>query len=414
VHTASAERSHTFAKWLENAGIPARVIDELMGHPGGRHLEQGSRMGRVYRETSYASDVHGSVSQLLDDAGNVTASYGYSAYGRSDAPPSDTESLTSGDPDPQALLNPYRYASRRIDSGTVPSTSPAVASGAGGYDMGARRYGPDLAALLQQDQFSAAARSRLGLRIGAAIFRDFVRPSPLPAARIPPERRLSLPLQRRQVLLAGAKVVPYAAEGKEWHVLGCGHGATPRSWPDRRRQRYARMRWTVHWLCSIRAMKPEDTANLIAAFALGISVLSAGVAYVAIRSSRKTAKEQTALQARFTAIEEERRGEEIEARRHARVTLGILQPQIGKGDLVLTNEGPAGAWAVTFGVSSAVEGKQPPPVFGRDRLPVDLRPGQSMHFDMAVAMGDAELINAQVRWIDDAGAQEATYTLRTL
>ncbi len=161
-------------------------------------------------------------------------------------------------------------------------------------------------------------------------------------------------------------------------------------------------------------MKPEDTANLIAAFALGISVLSAGVAYVAIRSSRKTAKEQTALQARFTAIEEERRGEEIEARRHARVTLGILQPQIGKGDLVLTNEGPAGAWAVTFGVSSAVEGKQPPPVFGRDRLPVDLRPGQSMHFDMAVAMGDAELINAQVRWIDDAGAQEATYTLRTL
>jgi len=37
-----------------------------------------------------------------------------------------------------------------------------------------------------------------------------------------------------------------------------------------------------------------------------------------------------------------------------------------------------------------------------------------MHFDMAVAMGDAELINAQVRWIDDAGAQEATYTLRTL
>src|SRR6266571_2809763 len=77
---------------------------------------------------------------------------------------------------------------------------------------------------------SAAARSRLGLRIGAAMFRDFVRPSPLPAARIPPERRLSLPLQRRQVLLAGAKVVPCAAEGEEWHGrLGCGHGAAPRS-----------------------------------------------------------------------------------------------------------------------------------------------------------------------------------------
>jgi hypothetical protein len=118
-----------------------------------------------------------------------------------------------------------------------------------------------------------------------------------PRARIPPERRLSLPLQRRQVLLAGAKVVPHAAEGKEWHGLGCGHGAAPRSWPDRRQQRYARMRWTVHRLCRIRAMKPPDTANLIAGIGIGISVLSAGTAVVAIRSSRKTAREQTALQA---------------------------------------------------------------------------------------------------------------------
>jgi integrase len=27
---------HTFSTWLEHAGIPARVIDELMGHAGGR------------------------------------------------------------------------------------------------------------------------------------------------------------------------------------------------------------------------------------------------------------------------------------------------------------------------------------------------------------------------------------------
>ncbi len=113
---------------------------------------------------SYASDVHGSVSQLLDDAGNVTASYGYTAFGGSDAPSSDTESLTSGDPDPQTPLNPYRYASRRIDSGTVPSTTPAVASGAAGYDMGARRYGPDLGAFLQQDQYNGALAD-LGLAL---------------------------------------------------------------------------------------------------------------------------------------------------------------------------------------------------------------------------------------------------------
>jgi len=43
---------HTFATWLEDAAIPSRVIDEVMGHAGGRHLEQGSRMGRVYRETT--------------------------------------------------------------------------------------------------------------------------------------------------------------------------------------------------------------------------------------------------------------------------------------------------------------------------------------------------------------------------
>jgi integrase len=43
---------HTFATWLEDAAIPSRVIDEVMGHASGRHPDQGSRMGRVYRETT--------------------------------------------------------------------------------------------------------------------------------------------------------------------------------------------------------------------------------------------------------------------------------------------------------------------------------------------------------------------------
>jgi hypothetical protein len=47
---------HTFATWLEDAAIPSRVIDELMGHASGRpdHAPGGSPMGRIYRETTPA------------------------------------------------------------------------------------------------------------------------------------------------------------------------------------------------------------------------------------------------------------------------------------------------------------------------------------------------------------------------
>jgi integrase len=37
---------HTLAAWLEDGGIPARVIDELMGHQAGRRGErEGSMIG---------------------------------------------------------------------------------------------------------------------------------------------------------------------------------------------------------------------------------------------------------------------------------------------------------------------------------------------------------------------------------
>jgi Phage integrase family len=45
---------HTYATWLEDAGIPGRVIDELMGHDNAHRARQDrvSRIGMGYRDTT--------------------------------------------------------------------------------------------------------------------------------------------------------------------------------------------------------------------------------------------------------------------------------------------------------------------------------------------------------------------------
>jgi integrase len=43
---------HAYSTWLEEEGIPVRVIDELMGHSSARRPSGGTAIGRVYRETT--------------------------------------------------------------------------------------------------------------------------------------------------------------------------------------------------------------------------------------------------------------------------------------------------------------------------------------------------------------------------
>jgi hypothetical protein len=57
---------HSFSTWLEDEGIPARSIDELMGHQRSRggELEGGSRIGARYRHTT--SEMAARVIHALD------------------------------------------------------------------------------------------------------------------------------------------------------------------------------------------------------------------------------------------------------------------------------------------------------------------------------------------------------------
>ena len=106
---------------------------------------------------TYAYDVHGSVSQLVGDGGQVKASYGYDAYGGQDDQLSSSDgSLGETNTDP---LNPYRFQGRRLDSGSAGATSEATS-----LDMGARRYGVDTGRFLQQDMY-ASALGDLGLAL---------------------------------------------------------------------------------------------------------------------------------------------------------------------------------------------------------------------------------------------------------
>ncbi|MFL6138399.1 MAG: phage tail tip lysozyme [Frankiaceae bacterium] len=94
--------------------------------------------GSSTTDYTYGRSPHGDVSSLLDDSGNVAASYAYAPYGALDA------SLSRGDVDPTNALNPFQFNDKRFDTGS------------GAVDMGARRYAPDDGRFLQQDYYHDA------------------------------------------------------------------------------------------------------------------------------------------------------------------------------------------------------------------------------------------------------------------
>jgi RHS repeat-associated protein len=100
----------------------------------------GTRIGLTLTPTAgtaqhytFGYDPHGSVSMLVSSSGTAVASYGYTAYGKTDA------ALTDGPGTGAQPLNPYRYTGKRLDAGSAT------------LDMGARRYSPADGRFLQHD-----------------------------------------------------------------------------------------------------------------------------------------------------------------------------------------------------------------------------------------------------------------------
>jgi hypothetical protein len=97
-HPGSTDRRHQPEDQdlrLRRLRPPLSMTDQITGTPSDDAVP-----------FSYGHGVHGSVSQLLTDAGTVKASYGYDAYGRPDPPATDPQSLTHRRPRQPNLVQP--------------------------------------------------------------------------------------------------------------------------------------------------------------------------------------------------------------------------------------------------------------------------------------------------------------------
>jgi RHS repeat-associated protein len=125
--TAPRTKSYTYDAFEERVGM---------------NVDEG---GGVKRDFTFARNVHGDISLLLNDSGSARAAYGYTPYGALDGDgTASTRGLSQGDASRDNPYNPYRFNDRRYDSGSNT------------IDMGARRFGPDVGRFLQQDFYRGA------------------------------------------------------------------------------------------------------------------------------------------------------------------------------------------------------------------------------------------------------------------
>ncbi|MEV6250809.1 RHS repeat-associated core domain-containing protein [Streptomyces sp. NPDC051742] len=141
-------------------GLSAEVLSEEVAgavtasyqySPWGERLSQLRNPGTTPELGVYGYNARGDVETVTTTAGDTSATYGYTAYGKDEA--AEFTGREKADPDDPAKdgFNPYRYNAKRWD----------VSSGT--YDMGFRDYKPELNRFTTRDMYNGAlADMRLG------------------------------------------------------------------------------------------------------------------------------------------------------------------------------------------------------------------------------------------------------------
>jgi hypothetical protein len=142
-------------------------------------------------------------------------------------------------------------------------------------------------------------------------------------------------------------------------------------------------------------------------------IISATIAAVSLVIAVTFAYRQTRMQTRLTAIEAERRRDEVEARRCANVSAVVAGTPTAL-QLVLANDGPAAAeelWATVLPV-----GSDDPPLFHGlkelEQAPAALQPGDRLPFPVLTLAETAERVQIVVSWKDEAGPHHESFTVQ--